>query len=55
MKTLEMKEMEMIEGGQVETCLDLMEVLSWLIDNGHNEQYVVIRDQYYDQYCGPSQ
>ncbi len=55
MKTLEMKEMERIEGGQVESCGDFMKSYYWLIDNGHFEQAGIIFDAYYVQYCEADQ
>ncbi len=48
MKTLEMNEMEVIEGGM--TCSGFMDVLGWLSDNGHYEQLLIVQ-QSWGQYC----
>ncbi len=51
MKTLEMNEMERIEGGASMSCDEFHEVLAWLSENHYLAQLDVIASTYTTQYC----
>lgn len=52
MRELSLEKMRATEGGQVESCYDFIEVLEYLDNAGHNEQFQIILETYWDQYCG---